>query len=372
MADTVQAAKAELARVLDVNPKEYTCALVTENSNKPMTNVPYSSPYCHYPEGEGMTFVPEVGSQAILLHTNEGPIIIGFIMTAGTDRFRGNRPVAKPGDIFASTRDGNFLYLHRGGVVQIGATPAAQRMYIPLDRLIRDICQNYHLDTFGGSLHWEVEQLDQEDPAACLTLRGYELASDEDASVTLKIGKAYEADDARKGMGYTTPSAMQLSPGVGYIELEISKEQGDRTFLLRVDRGGNEFMSSSGGYEREYRGKCFLRMGSDFSHTVLGGMSLGVGKAAPAVVEGSLNEDVKVDANRTAGGTMKDKCLRRVVDADTIQLGSTSASQPAVLGRELTFWLMTHTHLPATGPLPLNPADGARLVKLLSSTVFLE
>jgi len=41
-----------------------------------------------------------------------------------------------------------------------------------------------------------------------------------------------------------------------------------------------------------------------------------------------------------------------------------------VLGYELIKWLGTHTHVPGPGPLPLNPADLARLKSILSSTVF--
>lgn len=367
--DTLQAATAELARVVDVDLKQYTCTLQTENTNKPLSFVPFASPYCNNPEGEGMTFVPEVGSQAILLQTNEGPVVIGFVMTPGQDLYRGNRPLPKPGDIFASTRDGNFLHLHRGGVVQIGATPTTQRLYIPIDRLIRDICQGYHLETFGGSLTWEVESRSLQDPGALFTLRGYELVTDKDASVVLKIGKAFESADARKDMEYQAPAAMQLTPDVGYIELEINKAQADRKLLLRVDKGGNEFLESRGGYERRYRGKCFVRMDDDFSQTVGGGMSLGVGVDAPATASGSLNEEVLKNIDRKAGGTMTDTSTRRVIEAGTIQLGSSSASQPAVLGLELATWLATHVHPPN---MPPEPSSLARLRSILSKKVRLD
>jgi len=54
------------------------------------------------------------------------------------------------------TRDGNCVILHRGGVLQVGATPLAQRIYIPLNNVIHDVSGNYSHYNTGGTIAWAV------------------------------------------------------------------------------------------------------------------------------------------------------------------------------------------------------------------------
>src|SRR5574337_5397 len=68
------------------------------------------------------------------------------------------------------TRDENFVILRRGGVVQIGATPIAQRLYIPIRNVIRDMCENYDLFSLAGEMSWSVDRTDQTTDGAAPTL----------------------------------------------------------------------------------------------------------------------------------------------------------------------------------------------------------
>jgi hypothetical protein len=45
-------------------------------------------------------------------------------------------------------------------VLEIGAGPLAQRLYIPLEQVIRDIAKNYHLHTPGGNMSFSMSSFD--------------------------------------------------------------------------------------------------------------------------------------------------------------------------------------------------------------------
>ena len=68
--------------------------------------------------------------------------------------FRGAREILEPGDIFLGTIDGNSVIVRRGGVVQIGATGMSQRIYIPIENVVRDYFQRYQAYSPVGEIEW--------------------------------------------------------------------------------------------------------------------------------------------------------------------------------------------------------------------------
>jgi hypothetical protein len=163
--------------VVDLNMKIWTVDVVSKFDQKFYPNVQISSPYQNPNNGEGIYVMPDIGSKCHVCIPSDGPapFILDFIMpqetqtNVGTDdeasgqaaseddsdaSFAGGRPRPKPGDIFIKGRDGNFVILHKGGVLQIGSTELAQRIYIPLENLITDVSQNYRHHNTGGSINW--------------------------------------------------------------------------------------------------------------------------------------------------------------------------------------------------------------------------
>jgi len=411
--------QAVVGTVVDVNLLTYTVDAVSEHTNKFYPNIPFSSPYCNDAQGEGFTAVPEVGSWVLLVEPGDGSdaILVAYLMKPdssdgeGAD-YRGNRHKRpKSGDISMTTRDGNFFYLHRGGSLRLGATPIAQRMYVPLNNLIRDICQEYKLETIGGSLHWRVENIEVNNPVAELTLSARELAEDLNPSVIVRIGRLSDDETVEPGtfregaslaypanqppvdlFTHTTEAGVvnQQGAGVAYIELEIHRlgrhvsgpKIGEENieadgppvppkFIFRVDREGNQFSRTEGGVNREVAGKSFIRMESDFTHHVLGGYNTAVGTVPepfPVATPGNLIEKVQTDTTRECSATMKDKCNFRVIDAATsIKLGGDTALQPVVRGSDLFAWLSAHAHPPTGGP-PITPLPPT----VLSQKVYIE
>ena len=72
----------ETAVVIDVNMQKWTVDVATQYSEKNLYSVPWSLPYLHPENGEGILFVPEIGTQCLLCTPSDGeeaPFIIGFL-----------------------------------------------------------------------------------------------------------------------------------------------------------------------------------------------------------------------------------------------------------------------------------------------------
>ena len=161
-ASKLQAPEIESGIVTNVNLSRFTVDIATQYTYRRYLDIPWSSPYLHQFSGEGISVMPEVGCPVWTCKSSEPdarPFVMGFGGVwdqKGT--FRAGRPSMNPGDIYIATRDRNCVFLRRGGIVQIQATPLAQRMYIPIGNLIRDICESYALHSFAGDLLWEVDR----------------------------------------------------------------------------------------------------------------------------------------------------------------------------------------------------------------------
>jgi hypothetical protein len=153
--------RCEEAIIINVNHKTWTVDVETRHSAKAVNDVQCLVPYHHFSGGEGMHYLPEVGAICMLgwPSDNTPPFIMGYKGAAsvigptstdgepqrsGTEAtgsatdvsFKSNRPDLLPGDIAFTTRDENFIILRRGGVIQIGSTSIAQRLYIPILTLL--------------------------------------------------------------------------------------------------------------------------------------------------------------------------------------------------------------------------------------------
>lgn len=168
-------------RVMNVNLVNWTVDVISQFDRKRYFEIQVASPYLHYNSGEGAYIVPEVGAVCMVAIPSDSspPFVLSFLMPhtfvdSGTPdapngmaqqqggpqqfatgaSFDGGRKAPKPGDFVFRTRDGNFLMLHRGGVLQVGATELAQRIYIPLGNLITDISENFAHHNSSGSIRW--------------------------------------------------------------------------------------------------------------------------------------------------------------------------------------------------------------------------
>jgi hypothetical protein len=170
--------------IINYNLVNWTVDVRAQFDRKSYKNIQLSSPYMHHAMGEGIWAFPEVGATCVVCKPSDStaPFVMAFLMASttintstadaplGTTQhgqppanptgasFAGGRATPVPGDISLTTRDGNFVVLHRGGVLSVGSTELAQRIYIPLNNLIMDVSQNYEHDNSGGSIKWGIQE----------------------------------------------------------------------------------------------------------------------------------------------------------------------------------------------------------------------
>ena len=225
----------ERMRVVNVNIRDFTCDTTSEFTFKNKFDIPYQSPYCNQVQGEGFNVMPEVGAICWVCSPSEPgreSFIMGWTMVDEEGSYRGGRELLNPGDMHLSTRDKNFIYLRRGGIVQIGATPVCQRVYLPIRNIIQDYAENYELHTPAGDLTWKVlrKEEDGDGHQACLyTLACKEFSDDpnKDPIGVLKIGSHGEGND-------TILSLLTRDKGGGTTQtcLEINKD-GELTWAVQ-------------------------------------------------------------------------------------------------------------------------------------------
>lgn len=275
-------------QVVDVNLVNWTVDVITKYDQKYYLNVQVSSPYMHFNRGEGFFAMPDVGAKCHVCVPSDGPppYVLDFIMPQetidgtsddapdGTDgskggvtqsataaSFAGGRKRAKPGDIGITGRDGQFVILHRGGVLQIGSTSLAQRIYIPLQNLITDISQNYRHYNTGGSVNWFVANGESSSNPPTVCRHTYQLlANDEKATVRVAIGKLSDvitepdeqtrSDIQQLGVGTDQPVVCEVVVAPDSIDAK----SGDLTDATRgasvlryfFDKSGNTLLRTSG------------------------------------------------------------------------------------------------------------------------------
>ena len=222
--------KIEQGRIINVDIKNYTVDVRTMMTYKTIENLQFMVPYCHPAQGEGFNFMPEVGSMCWLCIPSDNPdkgFIIGWGMPHESGAYRSGRELLNPGDLMLSSRDGNFIYVRRGGIVQIGATPVAQTVYLPIRNYIQNFCENYEVHTPAGDLTWNVMRQDEDlggHKKTLFTLAAHEFADDpinKDPIALLKIGSH----------GDNSPTIVTLQT--------LDKGGGTTKTLLTIDKTGD-------------------------------------------------------------------------------------------------------------------------------------
>jgi hypothetical protein len=356
----------ERAVITDVNRANWTCSLQTIHSQKSMRDVQWASPYHHYRQGEGFHFMPEPGAYCFVAMPVDGSpaFVMSFVAPpaqkeavgddpvratndpagSSTDvSYQSNRLDLNPGDIALTTRDENFLILRRGGIVQLGATPLAQRVMIPVRNFVRDFAENYEMVTPAGEVSWIIDrpEFDPAGKAPCSwSFQLREFATDEHASVQVRHLPLSEAG-TKKAAWEVTVAPQSIDTETGAATTTAYK------MLIATD-----------GEKTEY-------IGADRTVTIDGNNTVTVlGDQAISVTGSSLHtaNNIALDAQNTVELT-----------GDFILLGGSEASQPAVLGNALVQWLSTVViNTVKGGPGTISPASLAQLTNILSTTVLMK
>lgn len=276
-------------KVVNLNLVNWTVDVVTQFDQKRYFDIQVGSPYMHYSNGEGLSIFPEIGAKCMVCMPSDSspPYVSSFIMpvenvdlaapdaekgttshakpnrTTSGASFAGGRPRVKPGDIMLRTRDDNFVILHRGGVLQLGASELAQRIYIPLNNFVMDISENYAHHNAGGSINWSVQTGPSlENFPAEYTHAFRVFANDKSADVRVRVGKVSDLVAESKDGNQNDISELGMNTKEDFTICEVvvgkkvfnpqtgSVESGTPldafVFKFFFDRAGNTFLRCRG------------------------------------------------------------------------------------------------------------------------------
>jgi hypothetical protein len=274
-------------KVVGVNLLNWTVDVASTYDRHKYLNIQVGSPYLHFSNGEGFYAIPEVGAKcAVCLPSDSSPpFVLSFLMPvekvadAGTPdapggtgthgsvmknataaRFDGGRPRGKPGDIGLRGRDGQFVILHRGGVLQIGANELSQRIFIPLDNHMLDISERYSHHNLGGSILWGLAEGRQDTAVAgCETYRVF--ANDKYADIRITKGFVANPIDPENPLPSRVVYEVVVAPkkfnadsgDVGDASVEVS-------YKFAMDRGGNISTTISGDVFCHFKKKLTIKV----------------------------------------------------------------------------------------------------------------
>lgn len=358
--------RCEKGIISNVTRGSYTVTLETDHGARNPQDVQIMAPYHHYENGEGIHHLPEVGAICYLAFPNDNtpPFVLGYIGAPAavsssdgdpvrstpdgtgsmTDvSFRSKRPKLNPGDIAITTRDNNFLYLLRGGVVQIGATPLAQRIYLPILNYIKDFCENYEMHTFGGDVAWTVARQEDDpsgDAPATYTFHLNEFAQDRKATVRVRHLPL-------RSPGSEDKAAWEISVAPQNIDRDTGAVS-DPVYTLVVTTSGKKTELVGANRSVTVRGDDELTVNGKQTLTVSGKAKLSAG-------------EIEYVASGTA-----------VVGGSQTKIGGATAASPSVKGEKLLEWFASAQFTGPSGTVTVDPASLARLAQILSDSVFIK
>lgn len=278
-------------KILNVNQKNWTVDVYSTFDRFQWFEIQVGSPYLHFTNGEGIYTMPEVGAQVMVALPSDTspPFVLSFVApmetsestseeakdedesktkeaapTTDTARpdavsFSVGRYPAKPGDLVMRGRDGNFVILHRGGVLQIGASEVAQRIFIPLENIIMDLAEQYKLHATGGSIVWGLQEGPSETNPPTQFMQTFRIyANEKYADVRVACGKVYDpieddtaSEKKKKELGFgTTETIMEVtvSPKTFVAESgdKTAKTKGEVKLHYQFDRAGRVFFRAEG------------------------------------------------------------------------------------------------------------------------------
>jgi len=200
------------AKVLSVDKVKWTCKVQSELDNAVIEGIEVQPTYINA-EGGGQFFMPAVNTLVYLCYpsTDSTPFIMGGATAPRqldegdeaedpNDR-RMNRPVLNEGDMLVASSDTSRIIVRKGGILEIGASESAKRLYIPLQNLIKEFSQNYEHETAGGRLSMRARDDDEtygtEQTPAEFQLQWREFAEDDFPIIDLRMGRIRAEDSQR-------------------------------------------------------------------------------------------------------------------------------------------------------------------------------
>lgn len=308
------------ARVFGVNLVNWTVDVRSSFDRHTFYDIRVSSPYSHFSNGEGFFAMPEIGAKCLVCIPSDTspPCVVGFIMPykkvdlatpdapQGTTSqseagkkstgasFAGNRSRAKGGDLGMRGRDGNFVILHRGGVLQIGSNELSQRIFLPLNNVVMDVSENYSHHNSGGTVFWGLQPTSTGGKTPSEYFQTYRVfANDKFADVRIKVGHVV---DPVQGKVDTYAKLKQVIYEVTIapqgFDVASGSIQDAKLLQLRFafDAEGNALLGGEGSLSIFFKKDVFIRSASIVD---LQAKSINVQASDGAVIDGGSYTQIR-------------------------------------------------------------------------------
>jgi hypothetical protein len=318
------------AKVVNVNYVTWTVDVYTSFDRKRYAHIQVGSPYLHHNNGEGFYVTPEVNAKCMVCIPGDSspPHVAYFLMAfenvdlatadapAGTTShsdpnsktsgasFAGGRQRAKPGDIRMQGRDGNFVVLHRGGVLQIGSSELAQRLFIPLSNTMVDISDNYYHHTQGGTEYWGILPSKSDGKSATEYFQSFRIfADDKFADVRIKCGKVTDpASTELNGGAYLGQVVYEVVVAPQGVDAETGAFHDVKkvTYRFTVDEKGNAILGTK--EDLTIYGKKRLSMSSDGTIVLRSNTTIELSAHNSVSIDGGALTHIKGNIIKLGGG----------------------------------------------------------------------
>jgi hypothetical protein len=313
------------AKVLSVDKVKWTCTVQGEFDNQTFSGISVQPTYVTS-AGGGQFYLPEVNSLVYLCFpsTDSTPFIMGGAtapaqLDEGDDSedpndHRQNRPVLNEGDMLVASSGTARVIVRRGGLLEIGASESAKRVYIPLQNLIQEFSQNYTHETGGGLFSMRCRDDDEtygsERTPAEFQIQWREFCEDEFPIIDLRMGRIKAEDDERI-----------LNATQGEIVYRFNINNRHRVW---IDKRGNAQIYRHGATYESYNGPRFERHEQSLSHIVRQTLTAEYGVQNTKVARTSTLEVGRDREIRVTGGlteTIGAGIFRQVYGAIEEELG---------------------------------------------------
>jgi len=361
------------ATVVATHPNQRTVDVELDNQDQILYEIEYGTPYACEATGTFIDFVPEPGACCYVMFPSDGtrPLIISWVTTPRSavydneeepvDTYVGGRLGLVPGDLALYNSKGAFVILRHGGTLQIGASPLAQTMYVPVENLIRHFFQNYEGKGIPGEIHWKHGAMKSEDDKTTVQLfwGTKQFAEDQHLTMTIRAGRAGEEEfsprqeelfGATKTKPYKYGLAMDYGPNgsndpekTTILSICVDPDNTGCTYVYQLDSLGNVFHRITGSVHWELES-----VNAHFSE----GFHLHFGSAGSveATAAGILQAKVQQLIVEAAADIQLVATTSCTLDGQQIKLGGDAAAFSAVLGELMVAWCNSHIH-----PIPIGP-----------------
>ena len=312
-------------KVGPVNKTKWTCTVEPEGDGMPIPDVPIEPMMMNAKTGGGSFFMPEKGSLVWCCRpsTDSTPFVFGAATAPlqvdegdeeedPNDR-RMNRPVLNEGDAALAVSEQGFIIMRKGGMLEVGASEACKRVYIPLTNVIREFSQGWEHTVAGNYIGLMPRDQDEvhgsENTPVEFQLKIREFAElDEDTedpndyTIDLRMGRIQDEED-------------ELVVG-GELGACVYRFNINDRYTVWIDREGNYQVKHGGVVKHEFHELVETTYNKNFKEKVRGVLTSTiqsrnetvlstdyqtVGRDRTVDIRGKLSEVVGKEVVRTGG-----------------------------------------------------------------------